>query len=410
MSNGEPMAEAKAIEEHCRFMADALPYPVWILDQTGGLRHANRHVWSVAGRAPQQTQEGASGVWDVVVHADDRAAFKDKLAQSLEAGVLCAAEIQLGQAGGESYRWHAVSAAPIRDDAQRIVLWFVTAMDIHQKKVEEENLREREARYRLLTETSNDGAFYWDAKTNHVFWTDRQLQLLGLTHSDWEGTVNSFINRIHPDDAERAMRIWKAHLERREPYLYEVRLRHKSGEYRTCQVRGQAEWDENGVPLRMGGGLADISDRKRMEEELREKLAIIERQQEAISKLSSPIIEVWDGVLTMPVLGTVDTNRATQMMETLLNHVVATRCKYAILDLTGLDSLDTSTADHIIKIIRAVQLLGAHGVVVGIKPEAAQTIVAVGVDLAHVTTLANLREALLFCMRGGTPKSATRTR
>jgi rsbT co-antagonist protein RsbR len=136
-----------------------------------------------------------------------------------------------------------------------------------------------------------------------------------------------------------------------------------------------------------------------VEATLREKLEIIERQQDAIRTLSTPIVEVWEGVLTMPVLGAVDSYRAQQMMEVLLNAVMRTRCRYTIIDLTGVDSVDRGTADYILKLVHAVKLLGSQGIVVGIRPEVAQTMASLGVDLTSILTLANLREALVLCMR-----------
>jgi anti-anti-sigma factor len=108
---------------------------------------------------------------------------------------------------------------------------------------------------------------------------------------------------------------------------------------------------------------------------------------------------VWEGVLTMPVFGSIDARRAEQMMDILLRAIVRVRCRYVIIDLTGVDTVDTSTADHIIKLIHSVQLVGSKGIVVGIRPEVARTVVSIGVDLSSFITLANLREGLLFCMR-----------
>lgn len=134
--------------------------------------------------------------------------------------------------------------------------------------------------------------------------------------------------------------------------------------------------------------------------ELEDKLATIERQREAISQLSSPIIQVWQGVLTVPIIGTIDAVRAAHLLENLLAAVLRARARYAILDLTGVDVVDTSAADHFVKILRAVELLGAQCIITGIKVVVAQTMVALGVDLSGVTTMANLEDALQSCLRG----------
>ncbi len=128
--------------------------------------------------------------------------------------------------------------------------------------------------------------------------------------------------------------------------------------------------------------------------ELEEKLATIEHQQNAMRELSSPIIEVWDGILCLPVVGIVDTQRSAEMSAALLDSIVSRRARFAIVDLTGVDVIDTRTADHFLKMARAVRLLGAECILTGIKPAVAQTLVHIGVDLTDLTTLRSLREAL----------------
>jgi rsbT co-antagonist protein RsbR len=136
-------------------------------------------------------------------------------------------------------------------------------------------------------------------------------------------------------------------------------------------------------------GRYDVANR-----ELEEKLATIERQQGAMRELSSPIIEVWSGVLCLPVVGIVDTQRSAEMGAALLDAIVARQVRLAIVDLTGVDVIDTKTADHFLKMARSVRLLGAECILTGIKPAVAQTLVHIGVDLTDLTTLRSLRDAL----------------
>ncbi|HYU31474.1 MAG TPA: STAS domain-containing protein [Thermoanaerobaculia bacterium] len=133
--------------------------------------------------------------------------------------------------------------------------------------------------------------------------------------------------------------------------------------------------------------------------ELEAKLETIEMQQAAIRELSTPIIEVWTGVLCLPVVGVVDSQRSAEMTETLLETIVAKQARTAIVDITGIDVMDTKTADHFIKMARAVRLLGAECVISGINPGIAQTLTHIGVDLTGVRTMRNLRDALQFHLR-----------
>ena len=114
--------------------------------------------------------------------------------------------------------------------------------------------------------------------------------------------------------------------------------------------------------------------------------------------MATPIIEVWDRVLCLPILGLVDSVRTADIMENLLQTIVNTRARYAILDMTGVEVVDTSTAGHLLGLVRAIELLGAQGIITGIHPNIAQTIVTLGTDLSRITVHANLREALRFCL------------
>ncbi|HSK80555.1 MAG TPA: STAS domain-containing protein [Thermoanaerobaculia bacterium] len=142
-----------------------------------------------------------------------------------------------------------------------------------------------------------------------------------------------------------------------------------------------------------------ITQQEAINRDLEGKLETIEMQQAAIRELSTPIIEVWAGVLCLPVVGVVDSQRSAEMTETLLETIVAKQARMAIVDITGIDVMDTKTADHFIKMARAVRLLGAECIVSGINPGIAQTLTHIGVDLTGVRTLRSLRDALQLYLR-----------
>jgi rsbT co-antagonist protein RsbR len=142
----------------------------------------------------------------------------------------------------------------------------------------------------------------------------------------------------------------------------------------------------------------NVDEQRRTELALREKLAEIEAQQRTIRELSTPIVEVWDRVLTLPILGIVDAARATEIMDDLLQAVTRSRARFAILDLTGVKEIDTATAGHLLGLVRAIRLLGAEGIVTGVHPNLAQTLVNLGVDLQGLVVRASLREALVHCI------------
>ncbi len=139
--------------------------------------------------------------------------------------------------------------------------------------------------------------------------------------------------------------------------------------------------------------VSEIEDKNR---ELAERTAM------ALRELSTPIITVWEGVLALPVIGTVDTERASDMMDTLLERVVTDQATHVIIDITGVTVLDTRTADHFIRMAQAVRLLGSSCFLTGISPAIAQTITQLDINTSSVRTVRRLSDALklAFSERG----------
>ncbi|WP_437683334.1 PAS domain-containing protein [Sorangium sp. So ce131] len=168
---------------------------------------------------------------------------------------------------------------------------------------------------------------------------------------------------------------------------------------RIWRTRFVPQKDVLGTIIGVGAISEDVTQQRRVEQQLREQLRLTQDQQESIARLSSPIIEVWQDVLIVPLIGAVDADRASMVMDSLLASVVERQASFAILDLTGIDSVDTTTAQHLIKIVNGLTLLGCRSVVTGIRPPVAQTMVGLGFDLSQVCTLRSLKEALRWCMR-----------
>ena len=129
----------------------------------------------------------------------------------------------------------------------------------------------------------------------------------------------------------------------------------------------------------------------------REQLII--RQQQALMELSTPVVTLWEGVLALPVIGTLDSARTQVVMENLLQRIVETGAAIAIIDITGVPTVDTLTAQHLLKTVAAARLMGADCIISGIRPQIAQTIVHLGVDLQGVTTKGNLADALALALK-----------
>jgi rsbT co-antagonist protein RsbR len=126
---------------------------------------------------------------------------------------------------------------------------------------------------------------------------------------------------------------------------------------------------------------------------------VISRQQAEMLELSTPVVQLWDGVLALPLIGTLDSRRTQSVMEALLERIVETGSEFAIIDITGVPTVDTLTAQHLIKTITATRLMGAECIISGIRPQIAQTIVHLGVDLGDVLTKSSLAGALDLALK-----------
>lgn len=145
----------------------------------------------------------------------------------------------------------------------------------------------------------------------------------------------------------------------------------------------------------------ELTELRQRESELREQLELIRTQQAEIRRLSMPILDVWDGVLLIPVLGALDQEAARALSFPALAAIGRARARTVIIDLTGLTGADAATARHLVDLLTAIELLGASGIVVGVGPSVALAFLMADADLSRVRTRATLRQALLLCLRPG---------
>ena len=126
---------------------------------------------------------------------------------------------------------------------------------------------------------------------------------------------------------------------------------------------------------------------------------VIQRQQEEMLELSTPVVKLWEGVLALPMIGTLDSQRTQVVMESLLQRIVDTGSEIAIIDITGVPTVDTLVAQHLLKTVTAIRLMGADAIISGVRPQIAQTIVHLGLDLQGIVTKANLADALALALK-----------
>jgi rsbT co-antagonist protein RsbR len=132
---------------------------------------------------------------------------------------------------------------------------------------------------------------------------------------------------------------------------------------------------------------------------IKTKEETIVRQQQEMMELSTPVVKLWDGILGLPIIGTLDSARTQVVMESLLQKIVETNSSVAIIDITGVPTVDTLVAQHLIKTVTAARLMGADCIISGVRPQIAQTIVHLGVNLLDITTKASLSDAFALALR-----------
>jgi rsbT co-antagonist protein RsbR len=178
-----------------------------------------------------------------------------------------------------------------------------------------------------------------------------------------------------------------------------ARMRQELG--RDPELLGDEMWTATQLLDQLGLYTAEAYQKSREE--------VIRRQEKDMIELSTPVVELWEGILALPVIGTLDSSRAQVVMESLLTKIVETGSSYAIIDITGVPTVDTLVAQHLLKTIAAARLMGAECIISGIRPQIAQTIVHLGVDLQGVITKSSLADAfaIVLARRGLSVRNGT---
>ncbi|MBX0327641.1 PAS domain S-box protein [Oscillochloris sp. ZM17-4] len=176
----------------------------------------------------------------------------------------------------------------------------------------------------------------------------------------------------------------------------------KSGRMITCQWYNAVLYNTDGSVAGWLSQTEDITEQLQAEQErvaLQEQ--VIEAQQATLRELSTPIIPIGDGAVAMPLIGNIDSMRAQLVIETLLEGVATSRARIAILDITGVQVVDTQVANALLRAAQAVKLLGAQVIITGIRPEVAQTLVGLGLDLSSIRTLSTLQSGIAYALAAG---------
>ncbi|NJN68363.1 MAG: PAS domain-containing protein [Chloroflexaceae bacterium] len=253
---------------------------------------------------------------------------------------------------------------------------------------QETNLREAETRYRSLVEQSPVVIYTTALTANGSSYLSPRIEtLLGYTVEELLGVPGTWMSCLHSDDRQRVLHDVAAQHEHGHALSLEYRLLKRDGQVVWVRDESRVLFDADGRPQTVQGTLLDVTERKEAE-------AIIAGQAESLRELSTPLLHLSNSVLLMPLVGAMDSQRAQQMMIALLEGVEHYHARVVILDITGVMVIDSQIASAFIQTAQAVHLLGAKVVLTGIRPEVAQSLVNLGIDLQTVVTYSTLQSGI----------------
>lgn len=224
-----------------------------------------------------------------------------------------------------------------------------------------------------------------------TFISDNVIGQFGYEPRQFAQDPRFWADRIHPEDKERVTANHGALLERGS-CNQEYRWLHKDGVHRWVHDDSKVVRDAEGNPLEIVGSWQDVTERQ-------ERELTIRRQSAALIELSTPLIPISDDIVVMPLVGVVDSRRAAQMLEKLLTGITQRSARVAILDITGVGMVDTQVAETLVRVAKAVKLLGAEIVLTGISAEVAQTLVSLGTGLTGLVMHGTLQAGIRYAMR-----------
>lgn len=383
-----------------RYQALYLRTPVMMhsIDPTGVLLTVSDRWLDVLG----YTRDEVIGkrVFDFLTEESRRYAIEVGLPRFLKLGIVHDVAYDYVKKNGEIVHV-LLSGLMERDESGEIIRSLAVLVDVTERRRMEQSLRESEHRYRSIVELSPLGiAVYRNGVL--LYMNPAGLRLMRAARvEDFIGTKG--IDRVHPDYHHlvwERLRVLKAEGDY-VPNHEEVFVR-LDGTEMAVEVAVTLIMFEGA--LAMQSVFADISERKRTEEALRRTAIqdeLIRIQEASLRALSTPLIPVSDQVIVMPLVGAIDAGRGARILEVLLQGITAHRASIAILDVTGVPSLDAVVARGLVQATRAVKLLGAEAVLTGISPSSAQALVQMGVDLREVITRATLKDGIDYALRGG---------
>jgi rsbT co-antagonist protein RsbR len=262
------------------------------------------------------------------------------------------------------------------------------AIKVLQKK--KKNVLESWMKFQLADETLREDLMSNDELRAQ---SDELLDsfVMGLTDTNIDDAKSGDFNTVNEILASISISRAKQGFSPRETGMYVFSLKDALLETLQQEIKDPLELYTQSIKV---GRLIDSFGVETFEAFIKGREEVILRQTDEITEISTPVIQVWDGILALPIIGTLDSARTQVVMENLLQKIVETGSSIAILDISGVPAVDSLVAQHLIKTVSATRLMGAECIISGIRPEIAQTVVHLGIDLTDVITKSSLASAL----------------
>jgi PAS domain S-box-containing protein len=242
-----------------------------------------------------------------------------------------------------------------------------------------------------------------DAGGAHIYFNQRWYEYTGLSEEESMGF--GFANALHPEDKERTLERWQSAWRDGEAYEIEYRFYSRPrSEYRWFLGRATPSRNDSGQITQWVGTCTDIEEQKRLET----TLARINRERaQMLEEVSTPIVPVWKGVLVVPLIGSLDTERMHRATTAALDEVTRTGARACIIDITGARIVDTHAIANLSNLVASLKLIGAEAIVTGVTAQAARSLISLGVDFTGMRTHRTLAEALagLITLTGQTKQT-----
>jgi rsbT co-antagonist protein RsbR len=300
-------------------------------------------------------------------------------------------EMEVNAKDGE-IRYLLTRSNPQFDEKGKFVGSFVFFYNITKRINLEKELIFKEGLLNSLLNTIPDLIYFKDKESRFIEISKSKADQVGLPREKVIGTTDfDYFTEEHArpayEDEQEIMKTGK-------PLEGKVEKEtHPDGRVTWVSTTKVPRYDEKGKIIGILGISRDITEKKLWEEEREKKL---EAQKEELIGLSTPVIDVWEGVLTVPILGSLDSERASRVSEALLTQIVEEKANTAIIDISGISAVDSAVADRLIRTAKAVRLVGAEAILTGVGVEIAQTIADLGIDMEGLKTMSTLKDGLRY--------------